>query len=84
MESSARQPLGLILDNEDPARLADLMMQAIQNTAQMKSMIQSAKRYAIERFHLDRMVDEFENFYASLVDFSNNSETSVRERRVAS
>jgi glycosyltransferase involved in cell wall biosynthesis len=82
------QPLGWILQGSDPANLAETMIRSLQNTNERHQMISAAKKSALERFHLDRMIDKFEQFYLAMVDplrnLSSPVEDSVKAYRLAS
>jgi L-malate glycosyltransferase len=67
------EPLGWIMQGEDPTTLANLMIQTVQNTPERSRIVKSAKEWAMKRFHLNRMIDSFEEFYLTLVDPLRNS-----------
>ena len=59
--------LGWPICGNDPATLADLMKFSIENSLERFSQVRAAMQSALERFGLERMVDQFEAlFYQKL------------------
>lgn len=64
----SNNPLGWIFDGNQASDLAQLMANALENTVEKHRMIESAKRSALSRFHLNSMIDNFESFYVGMVE----------------
>ena len=62
--------LGWTYEGDDPATIARLMKEAIQNTPQRQLTVGAAKKYAVQRFHVSGMIDKFENLFLGLVGAS--------------
>ena len=66
------QSLGWICEGNDPATLARLMTDAIQNTEHRFVTVRSAREYAIQRFHVRLMIDKFEDLFLELTGKSRS------------
>ncbi len=60
-------PLGLLVDSDDPSHLADRMHQGLENNYERMELVRAAKRSALSRFSLERMLNEFETLYQDLM-----------------
>jgi len=58
---------GWTIEGTDPATLAGLMTAAIANTPRRHALVQAAKASALNRFHVNRMVEKFETLYLKLI-----------------
>ena len=59
--------LGWPIRGNDPATLAELMKNSIENTPERHQMVLAAKQSALLRFNLGGMVDRFENLYDQML-----------------
>ena len=59
--------LGWPIHGNDPATLADLMKLSIENTPLRHALVGAAKKSAMDRFVVEKMVDRFESLYLQML-----------------
>ena len=59
--------LGWPIHGNDPATLADLMKLSIENTPERHALVCAAKKSAMERFVVEKMVERFESLYLQML-----------------
>lgn len=74
------EELAAIIQGDDPANLARLMMESIQRTPKLLERTQSAMLSALERFTEKQMIDGFERLYLRL---ANGGSASLNDRIAA-
>ena len=74
------KPLGLAIHGNDPATLADLMKTSIESSSELYSMVHAAKDSALERFHIDRMIERFQSLYLQMLSMQSKSSVNARRR----
>ena len=73
------EDLAAIIQGDDPANLARLMLESIQKTPKLHERTQAAMLSARERFTEDQMIDGFEKLYQRLV----HGASAALSRRIA-
>ena len=66
------QSLGWTCEGNDPATLARLMTEAIQNTEHRFVTVRAARECAEKRFHVRLMIDKFEDLFLELIGKSRS------------
>lgn len=72
------EELGWIMRGDDPSQLANLMMNTLNENKLRGERIRAAHASAMDRFHVDRMIDSFEKLYSRLVVGTNSQFTRQR------
>ena len=72
--------LGWPIQGNDPATLADLMMESIVDSPDRQRIVREAKDSAIERFALEKMVDEFEALYMKMLSNEMSGSNSPQRK----
>jgi glycosyltransferase involved in cell wall biosynthesis len=76
------RPLGWVFGSENPIELAELLEQSLSQVAKRRMYAREAYKSATARFHLNRMVDRFEDCYGGLLGLKR-PRRSQQDRRSA-
>ncbi len=72
--------LGWPIQGNDPATLADLMMESVVDSPDRQRIVHEAKESAMERFALEKMVDEFEALYLKMLSKETSGSNSPQRK----
>jgi glycosyltransferase involved in cell wall biosynthesis len=74
------EELAAIIQGDDPANLARLMMESIHKTPKLMERTRAAMNSALERFTEKQMIDGFERLYLRL---TRAYDSSLRDQKAA-
>jgi len=76
--------LGWPIHGNDPATLADLMKSSIENTPLRHALVCAAKKSAMDRFVVEKMVDRFESLYLQMLSGQKSTYPALHIEKKAS